>query len=198
MQRLFSIPKRLEDSENPLVESARNIADRFAGFFAENETALVIRKMREIDPNFQLEPFLRELREYILPEVLDAYVNGDIKTLKEWLSEAQYNVYEALQKQFQTQGLKLDGKVLDVRGVDVVSARILDPGDIPVFIISCRTNEVQVYRDIKTGALKAGVEDKIMQVTYAMGITRIAEDVANPETNGWRVIELHKSAREFI
>ncbi|TGZ82055.1 TIM44 subunit of mitochondria import inner membrane translocase [Ascodesmis nigricans] len=198
MQRIFSIPKKLEESENPVVEFGRSISDRFAGFFAENETAMVIRKMREVDPNFQLEPFLRDLREYILPEVLDAYVKGDSKTLKEWLSEAQFNVFEALQKQYKTQGLKLDGKVLDVRGVDVVSARILDPGDIPVFIISCRTNEVHVYRDVKTNKVKAGVEDKVMQVTYAMGLTRIAEDVANPETAGWRLIELQKSARDFI
>ncbi|KAI5780438.1 hypothetical protein EDC01DRAFT_620574 [Geopyxis carbonaria] len=198
MQSMFSVRKNLEESENPIIEAGRNIADRFAGFFAENETAMVIRKMREIDPNFQLEPFLRELREYILPEVLDAYVKGESETLKAWLSAAQFNVYAALAKQYTTNGLRLDGKILDIRNVDVMSARILDPGDIPVFIISCRTNEVHVYRDIKTGALKAGVEDKVQQVTYAIGITRLADEVANPETNGWRLIELQKSARDFI
>jgi hypothetical protein len=36
----------------------------------ENETAMVIKKFREIDPNFQMEPFLREMRDYMLPEVL--------------------------------------------------------------------------------------------------------------------------------
>lgn len=190
--------KNIEESENPIIEAGRNIADRFAGFFAENETAKVIRKMREIDPNFQLEEFLRELREYILPEVLDAYVKGDTLTLKAWLSDAQYNVYAALNKQYATNGLMLDGKILDVRGVDILQSRILDPGDIPVFIITCKTNEVHVYRDLKTKKLKAGVEDKVQQVTYAIGITRLADDVANPETNGWRLIELQKSARDFI
>ncbi|KAI5819659.1 hypothetical protein BZA77DRAFT_275405 [Pyronema omphalodes] len=198
MQKIFAARKSLEESENPIVEFGRNIADRFAGFFAENETAMVIRKMREIDPNFQLEEFLRELREYILPEVLDCYVKGDSKTLKPWLSEAQFNVYAALNKQYATNGLMLDGKVLDIRNVDILNAKILDPGDIPVFIITCRTNEVHVYRDIKTKELKAGVEDRVQQVTYAIGITRIAEDVANPETNGWRLIELQKSARDFL
>jgi hypothetical protein len=33
---------------------------------------MVIKKFREIDPNFQMEPFLREMRDYMLPEVLDA------------------------------------------------------------------------------------------------------------------------------
>ncbi|KAF8249268.1 TIM44 subunit of mitochondria import inner membrane translocase [Wilcoxina mikolae CBS 423.85] len=198
MQSIFSVRKNLEESENPVVEFGRSVADRFAGFFAENETAMVIRKMREIDPNFQLEPFLRELREYILPEVLDAYVKGDTETLKAWLSAAQFNVYHALNKQYAINGLMLDGKVLDIRHVDILSARILDPGDVPVFIITCRTNEVHVYRDLKTKELKAGVEDRVQQVTYAIGITRLADEVANPETNGWRLIELQKSARDFI
>ena len=198
MQSIFSARKSIEESENPVIEATRNIADRFRGFFAENETAMVIRKMREIDPNFQTEPFLRELREYILPEVLDAYVKGESETLKQWLSAAQYNVYSALNKQYTTNGLMLDGKILDIRNVDILQARVLDPGDVPVFIISCRTNEVHVYRDIKTKELRAGVEDKVQQVTYAIGITRLADEVANPETNGWRLIELQKSARDFI
>ena len=73
------------ESENPLISTARSISDRVAGFFAENETAMVIKKFREMDPSFQMEPFLRDMREYILPEVLDAYVKGDTETLKLWL-----------------------------------------------------------------------------------------------------------------
>jgi import inner membrane translocase subunit TIM44 len=198
MQSLFSVKRTYEESENPVISVTRNIADRFAGFFAENETAQVIRKFREMDPNFQLEPFLRELREYILPEVLDAYVKGESEVLKAWLSAAQFNVYAALNQQYTVNGLKLDGKVLDIRNVDILSARILDPGEVPVFIVSCRTQEVHVFRDLKTSELRAGMEDKVQQVTYAIGITRLPDEVANPETNGWRLIELQKSARDFI
>lgn len=187
-----------QESENPLISTARSITDKIGGFFAENETAMVIKKLRELDPAFKLEPFLRELREYILPEVLDAYVKGDIETLKLWLSEAQYSVYEALTKQYLTAGLKSDGKILDIRGVDILRARMLEPGEIPVFIVTCRTQEVHVYRNAKTGKLAAGMEDKVSLVTYAIGITRIAEDVNNPETRGWRLIEMQKSGRDYI
>ena len=151
-----------EESENPLILTARSITDRFAGFFAENETAQVIKKFREIDPNFQLEPFLRDMREYILPEVLDAYVKGDLEVLKTWLSAAQFQVYSALTEQYTKAGLKADGKILDIRAVDILNARMLEPGDIPVFIVTCRTQEVH-----------------------------------NPETGGWRMIELQKAARDY-
>ncbi|KAF2089081.1 Tim44-domain-containing protein [Saccharata proteae CBS 121410] len=198
MQSVFSMKSAYRESENPLISTARSISDRVAGFFAENETAMVIKKFREMDPNFQLEPFLTEMREYILPEVLDAYVKGDVEVLKLWLSAAQYQVYAALMQQITTAGLKSDGRILDIRNVDILNARLLDPGEIPVFIVTCRTQEVHVYKNAKTGQLTAGMEDKVQQVTYAIGVTRIPEDVNNPETRGWRLIELQKSGRDYI
>jgi len=198
MQGIFNLKSQYNESENPLISTARSISDRVAGFFAENETAQVIKKFREMDPTFQMEPFVREMREYILPEVLDAYVKGDTETLKLWLSDAQFSVYDALSKQYTTAGLKSDGRILDIRNVDVLSARIMDPGDYPVFIVTCRTQEVHVYRNAKTNQLAAGMEDKVQLVTYAICVTRIPEDVNNPETRGWRLIELQKSGRDYI
>jgi import inner membrane translocase subunit TIM44 len=198
MQSLFNLKTSYAESENPLISTARSISDRVAGFFAENETARVVKKFREMDPSFQSEPFLREMREYILPEVLDAYVKGDLETLKLWLSAAQFQVYAALSQQWTAQGLKVDGRILDIRGVEILNARMLEPGEVPVFILTCRTQEVHVYRKIKTGELHAGMEDKVQLVTYAIGVTRIPEDVNNPETRGWRLIELQKSARDYI
>lgn len=198
MQSLFTLKSSYAESENPLISTARSISDRVAGFFAENETAMVIKKFREMDPSFQIEPFLREMREYILPEVLDAYVKGDTETLKLWLSAAQYQVYAALAQQYTTAGLKSDGRILDIRHVDILSARLLEPGEVPVFIITCRTQEVHVYRNKKSGDLAAGMEDKVQLVTYAIGVTRLPEDVNNPETRGWRLIELQKSGRDYI
>lgn len=197
VQSLFSMKDKYEESENPLISTARSITDRIGGFFAENETAMVIKRFRAMDPSFQVEPFLQELREYMLPEVLDAYVKGDTETLKLWLSAAQYSVYEALTKQYLQAGMKSDGRILDIRNVDILRARMLDPGEVPVFIITCRTQEVHVYRNAKTNELAAGMEDKVQLVTYAIGITRVPEDVNNPETRGWRLIEMQKSGRDW-
>lgn len=198
MQSLFSLRSSYAESDNPLISTARSITDRVAGFFAENETATVIKKFREMDPSFQIEPFLREMREYILPEVLDAYVKGDTDTLRLWLSAAQFSVYAALTQQYTQAGLRSDGRILDIRNVDILAARMLEPGEVPVFIVTARTQEVHVYRDRRTGALAAGMEDRVQLVTYAIGVTRVPEDVRNRDTRGWRLIELQKSARDYI
>ncbi|KAI9738584.1 MAG: protein translocase subunit [Cirrosporium novae-zelandiae] len=198
MQSLFTLKSTYNESENPFILTARGISDRVAGFFAENETAQVIKKFKEMDPSFQLEPFLREMREYILPEVLDAYVKGDTETLKLWLSAAQFQVYSALTHQYHAAGLVSDGRILDIRNVEILTARMLDPGEVPVFIVTCRTQEVHVYRNAKTKELAAGMEDKVQLVTYAIGVTRLPEEITDPETRGWRLIELQKSARDWI
>jgi len=41
-----------------------------------------------IDPRFNLEEFMKEAREFIIPEIMEAYLSGDASTLKEWCSEA--------------------------------------------------------------------------------------------------------------
>ena len=68
-------------------------------------------------------------------------------------------------KPSQEMGLRPDGQILDIRGVDIVTARVLSQLDLPVFVVSFRTQETHVYRDIKTGEIKAGVEDRIQQVS---------------------------------
>lgn len=76
------------ESENPVVSTLRSVTSTVGGWFEENETARVIRMIRALDPDFQMEAFQRELREYIVPEVVDAYLNADKESLKMWCGEA--------------------------------------------------------------------------------------------------------------
>lgn len=180
-------------SENPVIEiikgtmmSMENICRRL---FAENEAAKVVRLFKNMDPNFRLESFLQELREYILPEIVDAYVKGDAETLKLWLGEASYQIWFATAKEYISQGLISDGKVLDIRGVDVVSYRILPPNDIPCLVISFRAQEIHLYKNAKSKEVVAGSEDFIQEVTYIAAFTRILDEVLNFETKGWKIID---------
>lgn len=77
-----------DESENPVVSSLRSVTQTIGSWFEENESAQVQRMMKAIDPTFNLEAFERELREYIVPEVVDAYLTADQEALKVWCSEA--------------------------------------------------------------------------------------------------------------
>jgi import inner membrane translocase subunit TIM44 len=44
--------------------------------------------MKELDPDFRFEKWTGELREYIVPEVVDAYLSADRESLRQWCGEA--------------------------------------------------------------------------------------------------------------
>lgn len=88
LKTLVDLRRSYDESENPLVATVRSVTETIGGLFEENETAQVIRAFRALDPSFDMEGFSRELREYIVPEVVDAYLTGDKEALKMWCGEA--------------------------------------------------------------------------------------------------------------
>jgi import inner membrane translocase subunit TIM44 len=184
--RLSSLNQSYNESENSFISAVRRVTDSVTDFFTtENEMATVVRMTKGLDPSFTTENFLKELREFILPEVLDAYVKGDGETLRLWLADAPYAIWSASNKVYTQQGLQSDGLVRDIRHVDLISSRIMD-NDIPVFIVAFRSQETHLYRNVKSGEITAGVEDKISLVSNAAAFVRLESEMLNVETRGWR------------
>lgn len=70
-----------------------------------------------------------------------------------------------------------------------MSSKILE-NDLHVFVVAWRTQEIIAYRDLKTGELAQGSEDKIEQVGYVAVFTRVEEELDNKVTGGWKVIDV--------
>ncbi|GAA6003675.1 hypothetical protein JCM10207_003541 [Rhodosporidiobolus poonsookiae] len=182
-----------QESDNPFVVMSRSVTNTVGRWFDETETAKVAKWVKEMDPSFTQESFLRELREYIVPELVDAYVNGDQPTLKQWCSEATFNVLVATLQNSLGPSLISESRVLDIRNLDIMSAKILE-NDVHVFVVSWRTQEVLAYRDLKTNEITVGDPDKIEQVGYVAVLTRVEEELDNLETGGWKVIDMARRA----
>lgn len=88
LRRFTALREAYDESENPVVSSMRSVTSTIGSWFDENETAQVMRLMKALDPTFNRENFERELREYIVPEVVDAYLSADQEALREWCGEA--------------------------------------------------------------------------------------------------------------
>jgi import inner membrane translocase subunit TIM44 len=88
MQRLGAFHVAYQESESPLVTPIRAVTSTIGSWFDENEVAQVTRMMKALDVNFSRDAFERELREYIVPEVVDAYLSADREALTRWCSEA--------------------------------------------------------------------------------------------------------------
>ncbi|QPG74070.1 hypothetical protein FOA43_001391 [Brettanomyces nanus] len=195
---LTTLKGRWEEADNPLLVMIRSVSHKIGKLFAETENAKVVKAFQQMDPNFTISKFNKQLREYIVPEVLDAYETGDEKTLKLWMSEAPFNIITAQRKQLTQQGIFSDGRILDIRGVDVVAYKMLEPNQIPVLVTGSRVQEIVLFRNAKTGEVVAGSEEDIVMSSFAMVVTRVPEEMDNPETDGWKVLEFVKGgSRSF-
>ncbi len=190
---LAQMKEAYAESDNAVISTMRAVTSTVGRFFDETETAKVNRHFKELDPSFNSEAFLKDLREYIVPELVDAYVNADQPTLKAWCSEATYNVMVATLQPFISPTLVSESRVLDIRNLDIMSAKILE-NDLHVFVVSWRTQEVLAYRDLKTGEITVGDENKIEQVGYVAVLTRVEEELDNEVTGGWKIIDMARRA----
>ncbi|KDQ19551.1 hypothetical protein BOTBODRAFT_41719 [Botryobasidium botryosum FD-172 SS1] len=198
LRTLSSLRRSYDESENPFVSSIRSVTSTIGSWFDENETAQVTRILRYMDPTFQMDSFQRELREYIVPEVVDAYLSADREALQMWCSEATYNVLWATMEQYLKQGLISDSKVIDIRHVEISMGKILE-NEIPVFLVTFHTQEVLCFRNAKTGEVAAGAEDRVEQCTYGAVITRVDTELDNETTGGWKILEMaRRSARSYL
>ncbi|KAG1057691.1 hypothetical protein G6F46_007004 [Rhizopus delemar] len=195
MQGIFRARRNYEESDNLFISYTRAFTDRvsdaFGSIFEESDQAQAIRAFQGIDPTFNMDKFMIDARTYIVPELMEAYLKGDVDTLKLWCSEATYNVLTAVIQAQMQQGLISDCKIQDLRDIELVAAKILE-NDVPVLVLSFRTQEIIVFRNAKSGEIVYGKEDLIEQVTYACVLTKEPEDLQNPITNGWRIIDMAK------
>ncbi|TFK51643.1 mitochondria import inner membrane translocase TIM44 subunit [Heliocybe sulcata] len=197
-QHFSNLQSSFEESENPVVSGVRGVRDTVKGWFEETEFAQVMRVMKSMDTRFTREGFERELREYIVPEVVDAYLSADREALQKWCGEATYNVLWATMEQYLKQGLISDSKVLDIRQVDITSAKMLE-NNIPVFVITFATQEILLFRNAVSREVVVGAEDRVEQCHYAAVVTRAEEEIGDELTDGWKVVEMaRRSARAYL
>ena len=100
-------------------EITDSIGGKISSLFAETDTARAMRELKERDPDFNIENFTKTAREYIIPEILDAFLAADIPTLRTWCSEGTFNVLKANFEAQLKPGVKFSGKVLDLRNLEV-------------------------------------------------------------------------------
>ncbi|KIO19964.1 hypothetical protein M407DRAFT_142484 [Tulasnella calospora MUT 4182] len=198
LKTLVGLRQQYDESENPLVASVRSVTERIGSLFDENETAQVIRAFRSLDPSFDMESFSRELREYIVPEVVDAYLSADKEALKMWCGEATYNVLWATMEQYLKQGLLSESRVIDIKHVEIAAGKMLED-DIPVVTVTFTTQEVLLFRNALSGEIVVGAEDRVEQCMYGAVVTRVESELDNPTTGGWKIIEMvRRSGRAYL
>ncbi|KAJ3062348.1 protein translocase subunit [Podochytrium sp. JEL0797] len=201
-QNMTRMSKAIEESENPTVESVRDTWYRVKSWFDETEEAKCISAFRMVDPGFRKEEFLAEMAQFVIPEILEGNLKGNLIPIKKWCNEKVFAELSASITQQRASNLVSDCKLLDLNSVDIKKLMFLNEDKtLPVVIITFRTHEILMFRDKKTGEIKLGGEDTIDSANYAMAMTKdqclSPEFPVDPETLGWRVITWNRSGGSF-
>ena len=184
--------EQYHDSENPVIERVRGFTNMVASWFEENETAKVVRAFKALDPSFTMAGFTTELRDYVLPEVLDAYHAGQKTLLHQWCGEATYNVLCATIDPYLQRGLVPDGRILDLSQLEILQGKMLETTAVPfpVLVLTFTTQELMYFRDPISGEVKAGNIEQANLCRYALVLTRLESELDNELTGGWKILEL--------
>ena len=57
------------------------------GVVSRSDLADVLEEIYKVDRNFRMDPFLIECQHEIAPNILEAYLRGDLEILKDWCHE---------------------------------------------------------------------------------------------------------------
>lgn len=182
------------ESDDPLYSALRSVGSRFGRLFDENEQAKVIRAIREIDPYFKMDAFNTQLKEYIVPEIIDAFLMADKEDMRAWMSEAAFNVSNAVLDTYKKTGLVSASQVIEVSSVDVLQAKFHNE-TVPVFLATCESQEVFAWKSVKTGEVKVGDANSVKRSRYVFALTMVESELENEITGGWKVVEVSHGIR---
>ncbi len=73
------------------MRATRGLTERFTslfgGMFKSTEMSEVLTEIVKVEPNFDLNDFLKRVQYDIIPHVMESLSSGDMEILKDWCTE---------------------------------------------------------------------------------------------------------------
>lgn len=197
INKLFEFKVKYDESGSPLVRATRTfvdkIGDTFSSMFQTNDLSNALTEICKVDPNFDVNLFLKDCEKFVIPTILEAMCQGRIDILSDWCHEAVFNVITQPHREAEKLGLKMCSKILDLQNVELAMGKIMDQG--PVLVITFQAHQLSYVCD-KKGNVVEGDADKIVQNTYVMAFCRDQDDL-DPYT-AWRLIDIAMQQSQFM
>lgn len=186
-----------DESNNAFIRASRALTDKVSdivgGLFQKTELSETLTEICKIDQSFEQKKFLRDCETDIIPNILEAMTRGDLEILRDWCHDAPYNLFAVPVKEAIKKGYRIDSKVLDIDGVDLVMGKVMDQG--PVLIITFQSQQIMCVRD-RDNNIVEGDPEKVMRVTYVWVLCR---DTAEPNPRAaWRLLDISASSSEQL
>jgi Tim44-like domain len=163
---------RIEESENPVVQSTVDVVDSVAAttsrvankVVGQTEQARVLTELKAVIGNsFSLYHLTAELEEDLIANYLNASAKGDLNVLKEMCGEALYNRQSETARTRRKLGHSVVYNLLDIGDVELERAFFHNERPSLLFVFEIQENIC--IRD-KKGDIVAGADDHVQLVRY--------------------------------
>ncbi|CAM9717810.1 unnamed protein product, partial [Phaeothamnion confervicola] len=181
--RIEDAQEAWETSQHPLVYKASSVWDSVT---AETEMGSALRELRRLDRSFDIEEWKRDVQEELLPEVMGAFLRGDIASLREWMGEAVYNKLSAEAAQRKKDGILIDPHVLDIRQADVLAIKADADSRNPTIVLQFMCQQIHCVRN-RAGEIVEGSEDDIRANYYIFAFQR--DFLEQQRELRWKVVD---------
>uniref|UniRef100_A0A8C6QAM4 Mitochondrial import inner membrane translocase subunit TIM44 n=1 Tax=Nothobranchius furzeri TaxID=105023 RepID=A0A8C6QAM4_NOTFU len=195
--RFFEMKMKYDESDNIFIRASRAVADKMTnvigGLFSKTEMSEVMTEILKVDPSFDKDSFLKQCERDIIPNILEAMIQGELEVLKDWCFEATYSQLAHPIQQAKAMGLQFHSKILDIDSIDLAMGKMMEQG--PVLIITFQAQMVMVIRNAK-GEVVEGDPEKVLRMMYVWALCRDQEEL-NPNA-AWRLLDISASSTEQI
>lgn len=199
VNKLFEYKTQYDESDNPMIRATRGLTERFTsmfgGMFKSTEMSEVLTEIVRVDPNFNLDDFLKRVQHDIIPNVLEALSQGEMEILRDWCTETAFNMLTHPIEQCKQLKFQYHNEVLDISHLDIAATKIMEFGEqpSPVLIVTFTAQQIIYVTDAK-GMVVEGEKDKIKRVSHVWALCRDQSN-HNPDS-AWRVMECAMHATE--
>ncbi|PPR93621.1 hypothetical protein GOBAR_AA27059 [Gossypium barbadense] len=157
--------KRVSGMSEPVVTKGQEIAEDMRERWETSDNPIV----HKIQESFSLPEFVAEVQEAIRP-VLNAYIKGDVETLKKYCSPEVIDRCKAEHIAYQSHGIFFDNKILHISDVEVRETKMM--GTSPIIIVAFQTQQIYCVRN-REGKITEGGKDTIHTVYYAWAMQQV-------------------------
>jgi len=188
LNKLMDWKNRYDESDNLAVRMMRGLTDRVQqALSSRNEVAEVLSEIAKIDPKFEKHEWLKTCEIKIVPNILEAFIRGDLAVLEDWCYERAYNVIANAIKENQKVGFSsADSQIIDISKMELVSGKMMEQG--PVFVITFQVFMINVVKN-QEGKVIEGDPNRPIRVHHVWVMCRDMEE-PNPQI-AWKLLELH-------
>ncbi|XP_026888717.2 mitochondrial import inner membrane translocase subunit TIM44 [Electrophorus electricus] len=195
--RFFEMKMKYDESDNAFIRASRAVTDKMTdligGLFSKTEMSEVLTEILKVDPSFDKDSFLKQCERDIIPNILEAMIQGELEVLKDWCYEATYSQLAHPIQQAKAMGLQFHSKILDIDNIDLAMGKMMEQG--PVLIITFQAQLVMVIRNPK-GEVVEGDPEKVLRMMYVWALCRDQEEFNSHAA--WRLLDISASSTEQI